>query len=215
MLSGMKFLSLSAIVLLLAGWSGPNTVAQQQPFGWGGFQLFSPAFENGGVLPLSTILNYPSNGQNACTATGVAGGDQSPALYWSGAPDGTRSYVVMLYDVTASFTHWGMYNIRGNAHGLPVNAGAAGSPYGTQVANDFGFGNQYDGPCPPAGVAPDSHQYVFTVYALSSQLDELGSTNFPANGEALFHAIVRAEARGEVLGHASLVGFYSSTPAAN
>jgi hypothetical protein len=39
------------------------------------------------------------------------------------------------------------------------------------------------------------------------------SANFPPYGEALFRALLRASMRGELLASASLVGFYSTTPA--
>jgi Raf kinase inhibitor-like YbhB/YbcL family protein len=215
MMSRTKLVALVASMLLFVGSTGPVTLAQQDESFSGDFRLHSKAFENGGTLPLSMILNYQSNGVNICTATGVAGGDQSPELYWTGTPFGTRSFVVVLYDVTASFTHWGMYNIKGTADGLPANAGVAGSSYGQQVLNDFGFGEQYDGPCPPAGVAPDAHRYVFTIYALSTTLDLPGTANFPNNSETLYHALIKASERGELLGRATLLGFYSSTPGSN
>jgi Raf kinase inhibitor-like YbhB/YbcL family protein len=163
-------------------------------------------------LPISTILNNPVNGVNTCSANGAAGGDQSPELSWSGAPQGTKSYVVVLYDVTAAFTHWGMYNIQPNVTRLPAGAGVAGSAFGSQIMNDFDLGLEYDGPCPPAGVAPDQHRYVFTVYALSTNLTLPSSANFPANGETLYHALIEAGIRGQILAKASLVGFFSSTP---
>src|SRR5271168_5238537 len=125
------------------------------------FQLHSAAFQNDGTPPISMILNNPTNGVNSCTASGAAGGDQSPQLYWTGAPYGTRSFVIVLYDTTAAFTHWGIYNIAAGANGLPQNAGVAGSGYGAQIENDFGLGQEYDGPCPPADVTPDIHNYVF------------------------------------------------------
>jgi Raf kinase inhibitor-like YbhB/YbcL family protein len=179
------------------------------------FQLHSSTFNNGSTLPISTILNNPSNGVNTCSINGAAGGDESPQLSWTGTPRGTQSFVVVLYDVTASFTHWGIYNIGGNVTQLPENAGKAGSPFGLQVENDFGLGQQYDGPCPPANVTPDTHTYVFTIYALSTTLRLPGSTNFPSNGETLYHALIRAGEQNEILGKASLVGFYSSTPPSN
>ncbi len=179
------------------------------------FQLNSSTFSNGTTLPISTILNNQANGVNTCSATGAAGYDESPELSWTGAPKGTQSFVVVLYDVTASFTHWGMYNIGGNVTQLPENAGKAGSAYGLQVENDFGLGQEYDGPCPPANVAPDTHKYVFTVYALKTKLALPGSANFPANGETLYHALIRAGQQNEILGEASLLGLYSSTPPAN
>lgn len=177
-----------------------------------GFALHSVVLANGGTPPLSMILNNPTNGVNSCTASGAAGGDQSPELFWTDAPLGTRSFVVVLYDTTAAFTHWGMYNISPFSFGLPQNAGVAGSRFGLEVENDFGLGQEYDGPCPPAGVAPDIHNYVFTVYALSTTLTLPASTNFPANGETLYHALIAAGVNGQILGQASLTGLYSSTP---
>jgi Raf kinase inhibitor-like YbhB/YbcL family protein len=200
--AGLRKPLLFAVSVLLAATAYPQD----------NFQLHSPEFENNGTPPLSMILNEPSNGMNVCTASGAAGGDQSPELYWTDPPPSTRSFVVVLYDTTASFTHWGMYNISGNLGGLPQDAGVAGSKYGLQIENDFDLGQQYDGPCPPAGVAPDVHNYVFTVYALSTTLDVGGSANFPANAETLYHALIEAGERGQILGEASLTGLYSATP---
>ena len=177
-----------------------------------GFQLHSTEFSQDGTPPLSMILNNSTNGVNACTASGAAGLDQSPELYWTGAPWGTRSFVVVLYDTTAAFTHWGMYNIAANVNNLPQNAGVAGSSYGSQIMNDFYYGMEYDGPCPPAGYAPEIHNYVFTVYALSTSLNLQGSANFPVNDETLYHALIKAGANGQILGHASLTALYSATP---
>ena len=185
------------------------TASAQEPF-----HLSSTTFSSGSTMPLSTILNNPVNGVNTCSPNGAPGGDESPQLSWFGAPRGTRSYVVVLYDVTASFTHWGMYNISPEVTQLPQNAGVAGSHYGMQVENDFDLGQQYDGPCPPANVAPDTHRYVFTVYALATPLVLGGSTNFPANGETLYHALIEAGEKGAILGTASPTGLYSSTPPA-
>jgi len=187
----------------------PSAPAQES------FQLHSTTFSNDSTLPLSTILNNQVNGVNTCTANGAAGYDESPELFWTGAPRGTQSFVVVLYDVTASFTHWGMYNISGNVNQLPENAGKAGNAYGLQVENDFDLGQQYDGPCPPANVTPDTHTYVFTVYALSTTLHLPSSANFPSNAETLYHALIRSGEQGKILGEASLTGFYSSTPPAN
>ncbi len=203
----MKFAGLRKLLPLTAGLLLATTAYPQD-----GFQLHSPEFQNNGTPPLSMILNEQSNGVNVCTASGAAGGDQSPELYWTQAAPNTVSYVVVLYDTTASFTHWGIYNIAGNANGLPENAGVAGSSYGMQIENDFGLGQQYDGPCPPAGVTPEIHNYVFMVYALSTRLSVPGSANFPANAETLYHALIQAGERGQILGTASLTALYSATP---
>ena len=189
-------------------------LAQNGGFTGSEFKLTSTTFPNDGTMPVSTVYTVPSSTNaavNICTANGAPGGNQSPELSWSGAPWETRSFVVVLYDVTASFTHWGMYNIAPQVHSLPMNAGVNGSSYGTEVVNDFGNA-QYDGPCPPAGVAPLAHQYVFTVYALSTQLTLSTPPNFPANAETLYHALIEAARKQQILASASWTGFYSSTP---
>jgi Raf kinase inhibitor-like YbhB/YbcL family protein len=198
-----------SLVALALGMLAANAPAQES------FQLHSTTFSSDSTLPISTILNNQVNGVNTCSASGAAGYDESPELSWTGVPRGTQSFVVVLYDVTASFTHWGMYNIGGNVTQLPENAGKAGNSYGLQVENDFGLGQEYDGPCPPANVAPDTHKYVFTVYALKTKIGLPGSANFPANGETLYHALIRAGQQDQILGEASLAGLYSSTPPAN
>jgi Raf kinase inhibitor-like YbhB/YbcL family protein len=175
------------------------------------FRLVSSTFSDGSTLPNSTIDDVVVNGVNTCSIDGSAGGDQSPELSWSRAPLGAASFVVTLYDTTASFTHWGMYNIAPNASGLPAGAGVVGSKYGEQILNDFGAAAEYDGPCPPSNVAPDVHRYVFTVYALDTVLSLPSPANFPANAETLEHALFNAALNGHVLATATLGGVYSST----
>jgi Raf kinase inhibitor-like YbhB/YbcL family protein len=119
---------------------------------------------------------------------------------------------VILYDETAAFTHWGMYNISPSRTGLPQNAGVADSQFGKQIHNDVSGGAQYDGPCPPQGVAPVVHRYVFTVYALRTLLDLPSPTNFPANAATLYQALVQAGEDGDILESASITGLYSTTP---
>lgn len=176
------------------------------------FQLTSSTFSNHTTMPISTINNIVQNGKNICSIDGSTGGNQSPELSWTNAPARTQSFVVVTYDVTAAFTHWGMYNIPATTNELPENAGVAGSPFGPQIVNDFFTGAEYDGPCPPKGIAPTVHHYVFTVYALDTTLRLPGSRNFPASAEALYHALIRAGRRHHILASAFLVGFYSTTP---
>lgn len=183
---------------------------------WGGFGQFSVAsttFKDGSTLPLSMIDEIAANGVNQCSINGAAGGDMSPELHWSRARPGTQTFAVVAFDVTASFTHWGIYNIPGYAHGLAQNAGAASETrFGTQILNDFGLVG-YDGPCPPSNYPPDVHHYIFTVYALDRSLDLPDTANFPADAETLLNALARLGAEGHVLNSASIDGFYSTTPA--
>jgi Raf kinase inhibitor-like YbhB/YbcL family protein len=185
-------------------WQGPGPT----------LEVTSTTFTENGPLPDSAIYNDIYQGANICTANGAVGGDQSPQLEWSHVPPNTRSFVVVLYDTTAAFTHWGMYNIALHVRMLPQNAGSVGSSYGSQINNDFGDPS-YDGPCPPAGVAPDAHHYVFTVYALDTDLEVSTLPNFPANAETLYHALIRAARDGHVLASGSLGTYFSATPPAN
>lgn len=201
----MKRAGLLISVLITAGWT-------QEPFAPGGrFQLNSTTFADNTVMPISTIHNIISNNVNVCSINGNPGGNMSPELSWTGAPPNTRSFVVIAYDVTAAFTHWGMYNISGDATGLPQNAGVPESSFGAQIVNDFFVGAEYDGPCPPANVAPFVHHYVFTVYALDVQLTLPGSANFPASAETLYQALIVAGREHHILASASLTGLYSTT----
>jgi hypothetical protein len=103
---------------------------------------------------------------------GVPGGeDRSPHLRWSGAPSGTRSYAVTVYDPDAptgsGFWHWAVANIPADVHELPEGAGdetGADLPAGAvQYRNDAG-GARFLGAAPPAGHGP--HRYFISVYAL-------------------------------------------------
>jgi len=190
----------------------PQTIQTAPDWQHQHFEVSSTTFKNNTTLPLSMINNVLYKGSNVCSIDGSPGGNESPELSWRNAPPATRSFVVMAFDVTASFTHWGMYNIAATATGLPQNAGVAGSTYGTQVYNDFPK-LSYDGPCPPADYPPNVHHYIFTVYALDEKLHlPSSSSNFPAAAETLLFALIEAGRFGHVLASASITGLYSTTP---
>lgn len=103
---------------------------------------------------------------------GCSGKNISPALKWSGAPPGTKSFALLVHDPDAptggaGWWHWVVTNIPADATELPKGAGKAdGSalPKGAvQVNTDFG-GPGWGGPCPPAGDKP--HRYNFSLHAL-------------------------------------------------
>jgi Raf kinase inhibitor-like YbhB/YbcL family protein len=174
--------------------------------------LQSATFTDGGTLPLSMINTIPgSNGQNTCTASGVAGGNESPQLTWRQAPHETRSFVVVAYDVTAQFTHWMMYNIPAGTTSLPENAGIPGSVYGVQNGSDF-FQPNYGGPCPPMTLMPHAHEYRFTVYALDRLLPIVPTFGdfTPAGPEGLYQELIEASRDGHVLASASIAGHFAS-----
>jgi Raf kinase inhibitor-like YbhB/YbcL family protein len=198
------------ILALAVGILGAANAPADDHFG-DHFRVSSATFSNDSVLPISMIDNIVAGGVNACSVNGSTGGDQSPEVSWTHEPWGTRSFVVTLYDVTAAFTHWGMYNISGETHSLPAGAGAPDSTYGSQIYNDF-YDQNYDGPCPPVNVPPDSHQYVLTVYAIDKELKVPSSANFPPYAEALWVVLLKAAEEGHVLASASITGYYSATP---
>src|SRR5437588_8487388 len=95
------------------------------------------------------------------------GEDLAPALEWSGVPEGTKAFAIVVHDPDAplvdGFTHWVAYGIPGQATGLSEGGGEA-------VAGVNSLGNRgYNGPAPPPGHGP--HHYYFWVYALDEDLD--------------------------------------------
>lgn len=118
-------------------------------------QLTSTAFDSRGAIP----KRHTGEGE-----------DVSPALSWSGAPNGTRSFAVICHDPDAplvtpgtyGFVHWVVYNLPGSTTGLDEGTGE-----GTVGANDFG-GSGYGGPMPPEGHGV--HHYFFWLLALDADL---------------------------------------------
>ena len=104
---------------------------------------------------------------------GCTGENRSPALKWSGAPAGTKSFALTVYDPDAptgsGWWHWVVINLPANVTELKPDAGnhsGANLPSGArQVRIDYGFSG-WGGMCPPPGDKP--HRYVFTVHALKT-----------------------------------------------
>jgi Raf kinase inhibitor-like YbhB/YbcL family protein len=139
-------------------------------------------------------------------AFGCSGGNQSPALKWSGAPAGTRSFVVTLFDrdersTPSGWWHWVLYDLPANIDSLPMNAGAEHSALlpaeALQGRTDLGT-DAYHGPCPAMGDPP--HRYVFTVYAL-----DLAKLQVDADPSG---AMVTSVAQDHLLGKAVFVAHY-------
>ena len=150
------------------------------------FTLKSPNFKANGLIGMAHVFN----------SFGCTGKNLSPALSWSNAPAGTKSFALLCHDPDAptggaGWWHWLVLNIPSTADHLPLDAGNADGtslPDGAvQVATDFGAPG-YGGPCPPPGDKP--HRYVFTLYALKvDKLDAGGGTaslaGYMVNGNAI------------------------------
>ena len=114
---------------------------------------------------------------------GCQGGNQSPQVKWSGAPAGTQSFVITMYDPDAptgsGWWHWVIANIPASVNELPAGAGSVGGklPAGAlSIANDASQPG-YLGACPPVG---QNHRYVITVHALKVEKLELPPNATPA-----------------------------------
>lgn len=132
-------------------------------------------------------------------------GNTSPQLSWSGAPEGTQSYVVTCFDadapIVSGFWHWVVADIPADVTSLDTGAGALGDaklPEGAfHVRNDFGTA-EFGGAAPPAG--DRVHRYYFVVHAVDRE--QLGA------GPDATPAVVGFNLAFKTLGRAILVGTY-------
>jgi Raf kinase inhibitor-like YbhB/YbcL family protein len=159
--------------------------------------LTSPEIKPGARIPEEQVFN----------GWGVSGDNVSPALSWSGAPAGTKSFALTVYDPDAptgsGFWHWVMFNIPPDVTSLAKGAGDPRSslaPKGAvQSRTDYGVGG-YGGPAPPKGDKP--HRYIFTIFAVDvDKLDaDENSTAAVVGFNLNFHTLAKATLTG-LYGH--------------
>lgn len=157
----------------------------------------------------------PEAGSTAMTLTGpwqdgaaidakytCNGSNVSPALAWSNAPAGTQSFAIVVRDTSLKVDenfHWVLFNIPPEttsiAEGIQKTATPSSPAGARQTKWSFGAQIGYSGPCPPSG----THTYVFSVYALNTNLD--ASLDAPVAAEAAIQA--------SKLGSATLTGTYA------
>lgn len=146
-------------------------------------QLTSTAFSQGQPIPAP----YTCTGKNI-----------SPALKWSGVPDGARSLVLIADDPDApmgTWVHWVLYDLpiatRELSEDLSKSQYIPGG--GTQGLNDFKHLG-YGGPCPPPGKA---HRYFFKLYALDTVLElKPGATKKAVEKAMEKHVLAQGELMG-------------------
>ena len=149
------------------------------------FTVTSAAFEDGTAIP----RRHTCEGQ-----------DIPPSLAWSGAPTGTKSFVLIVDDPDApdpkapkrTWVHWVLYDIPPSTTAL--SEGSVLPPGTRPGRNDWGR-TGYGGPCPPIG----RHRYFHKLYALDIVLGDLGQ---PGKGE------LEKAMKGHVLAESRLVGTY-------
>jgi Raf kinase inhibitor-like YbhB/YbcL family protein len=181
---------MASLVLLAGAVEGASA-------GPSGLVLSSSAFQSGQTIPSTYVLND----------YGCSGSDRSPPLKWSGAPLGTKSFALTVFDLDEHATpsgwwHWVIYDIPAQVHDLGPGVGAAGGrllPNGSSLGRADSGNIAYDGPCPGSGTGP--HRYLFTLYALSVE-----KLPVPADAGG---AMVTFAAREYTLAKATLVGVYA------
>lgn len=131
------------------------------------FRLWSDDV-TGGTLAAAQVYN----------SFGCTGSNFSPHLAWTGAPPGTSSFVITMYDPDAptgsGFWHWVVANVPASTTMIASNASRTPRmPVGSiETRTDFGSVG-YGGPCPPAGDQP--HRYIFTIHALKTTKLDVGA----------------------------------------
>ena len=132
------------------------------------------------------------------------GNQASPPLTIIGAPDGTKTFALVMEDSDvpkqlrpeSAFLHWIVFNIPGSISEITENAHV-----GIVGANSLGK-KTYVGPNSPPQFEPRQHRYVFTLYALDKEL--------PLKAGASKDKLVAAM-RGHVIARTRLVGLYQRT----
>jgi Raf kinase inhibitor-like YbhB/YbcL family protein len=150
------------------------------------FTLLSPTFLDQGPMP---------------TRSTAEGANQSPTLEWQNAPEGTKSFALIVDDPDAPdpsapkmvFVHWVLFNIPANVSRL--GEGVIHLPEGTREGLNDRQETGYTGPKPPIG----QHRYFFKLYALDTTLDLAGTPTKPEVLKAM---------EGHVLAQATLMGTY-------
>ncbi|MDJ0949284.1 MAG: YbhB/YbcL family Raf kinase inhibitor-like protein [Alphaproteobacteria bacterium] len=153
-------------------------------------------------MPLTLSSQHFAAGERIPSRFTCEGEDVSPHLTWSGAPEGTQSFVLLCDDPDApagTWHHWAVYDIPTDVAGLPEAYPADGRVGEVrQAVNDFGRSG-YGGPCPPR--RHGTHHYRFRLLALD--VESLGLEDDPGCTE------VEAAAEPHVIETAELVGTYS------
>ena len=147
----MQLPSLTAVFLTLS-LAGPAYAAEP-------FTITSPAFADNGQLVLK-------NGGAMKENPNCRGENISPPLAWSNIPEGTKSFVLFMWDPEGRFgtgvSHWVAYGIPANITSLAEGEASKETPRIVGGKNTSGSA-VYFGPCPAANTG--LHHYVIGLIA--------------------------------------------------
>jgi Raf kinase inhibitor-like YbhB/YbcL family protein len=160
--------------------------------------LSSPQIQDNGTLAV----------KNACADKQVSpncvGENISPPLQWSGAPEGTKSFALLLFDpegrAPAGVSHMVLYGIPADVKGFAE--GEISQPSDKYIGGKSTMGkNTYWGPGTPPGT--DWHHYTFTLIA--TDLDPRDPALKPGMTRDELAALLGAGPNSHVKGTAGLV----------
>ena len=134
------------------------------------FSLTSTTFKDGTLMP-KKVANSTAN---APTNPNCVGENVSPEFSWTGAPEGTKSFVLTMFDpegrAPSGVSHWVAYGIPASVTGFAE--GEVSKPSDKYVGGKSTQGvSFYSGPCTPPGTTP--HHYTFGLIATDFDPKEL------------------------------------------
>jgi Raf kinase inhibitor-like YbhB/YbcL family protein len=154
------------------------------------------------VASFSVTSDDVADGRPLGDAQVATGGDTSPQLSWSGAPEGTKSYTVTCFDPDAptpsGFWHWVLVDLPADVTSVAAGAGAEGADLpgaAFMCRNDYGV-KAFAGAAPPEG--DQVHRYYFVVHAVQEESLGVDSDATPAvvSFNLAFKSIGRAVLQG-------------------
>ena len=157
----------------------PQSVQEPASALSGSLRLSSPVVADGGTLP----VEFTGDG------SGI-----SPPLAWTGAPEGTKAYALIMHHIPPDGPtkwYWTLYNIPPGTMSLPKNAKGIGSEGCNGINRGVGY-------APPHSKGPGPKTYILTLYALSEPLS-LEKPATEVNRDLLLEAM-----KGKVLASSEL-----------
>ncbi len=152
--------------------------------------LRSPDFDHEGSIP----TRFTCDGEKI-----------SPALAWTGAPEGTLSFALIVQDPDApdpaaperTFIHWVLHDLPPTTDSLPAAVKSDALPAGARQGYNDSEHTGWTSPCPPIG----RHRYYFRLFALDIMLGDIGT---PTAGD------LEQAMANHILASAELMGTYES-----